>query len=172
MYAFSGLFVIHNVKTIDILRRYTFNSSMQAEITNTNRMTYREVQQWEQTTAEDLFKSCHVFWAFSDNQFREGADKNPLTKGEKYISIGAGGYMPKHHYQTLIDRMASIKEQRMIRMRQVKAEQAIAYELSNHECEVTHNLEPVISLFEGVYTPTEIREVFATTISTSKRVMA
>ena len=64
-------------------------------------MTYQEIKNKKETDTNNLFKDLGVFWAFSKQQFEE--NKTPLQEGEKYVDIGAGGFIPKHNLQALDD---------------------------------------------------------------------
>lgn len=54
--------------------------------------TISELQKERETKTSALFIEFGVFFAFSDSQFHE--NKTALGEGEKYKSIGAGGYLP------------------------------------------------------------------------------
>jgi len=56
-------------------------------------MTKQEVKIKKQEMFNELFKNCGGFFAFYTQQFDE--NKTPLKEGEKYVSIGNGGYLPK-----------------------------------------------------------------------------
>ena len=56
-------------------------------------MKYQEIKTEHETRLNALLTECLVFWAFSNQQFQE--NKTPLQEGEKYVSIGVGGNMPK-----------------------------------------------------------------------------
>lgn len=107
-----------------------------------------------------LFDKCHVFWAFSNEQFKEGAAKHPLQPGEKYVSIGMGGYLPKSNFDELQAGLTAIKKWKAQAMKEVKAEEAILYELNNYECFYSCDITDVVEHFEGKYTEDEIRKVY------------
>lgn len=108
----------------------------------------------------ELFDSCHVFWAFSNEQFKEGAAKNPTKAGEKYVSIGQGGYLPKSNFDELQAGLTAIKKWKTQAMKEVKAEEAILYELNNYEAFYSGEIDDVVDHFEGKYTVEEIRKVY------------
>ena len=101
---------------------------------------FKEIKAEEEKRTSELFKSCGVFWAFSKKQFDE--NKTPLQEGEKYITIGGGGYMPKGKYQTLIDGNKAIDVWKKSELKKSKevAVAEIEYELSNHECYYTGDI--------------------------------
>jgi len=60
----------------------------------------QELKAKHQTDYSNCMNSFGVFWAFSNEQFAEG--KTPLEEGDKYVSIGAGGYMPKSKVDNML----------------------------------------------------------------------
>jgi hypothetical protein len=107
-----------------------------------------------------LFDKCHVFWAFSDEQMKEGKAKNPIKEGEKYVSIGSGGFMPKSNFDELQAGLTAIKKWKAQAMKEVKAEEAILYELNNYEAFYSGEIDDVIDALDGKYTAEEIRKVY------------
>ena len=96
-------------------------------------MKYTEIKHEE---GEKLGELCHqvgLFWAFSNEQFKEGAKSSPLDEGDKYVSIGAGGYLPKSKVDAWINGMKEIEAWKKSEVKKNKAEEAILYELSNYE---------------------------------------
>lgn len=121
-------------------------------------MTYTEIKKQREDDTNRLFSTCGVFWAFSNEQFAEGKAKHPIdtAKGEKYLSIGAGGYLPKSNIEKLEQGMKEIEKTFKEQIAQAKArEQHILYEVYNHECNLTSALE---ALGED-YTREEIEQV-------------
>lgn len=119
-----------------------------------------EVKQWEREATEELMKTCHIFWAFNKAQLEEGKLAHPLKEGEKYISIGGGGAMPKGNLATFGAGMDSIKKEKARRMKQVKAESAILYELQNHEAFYTGDIGSAWEVLKENYSYAQILEVF------------
>lgn len=110
-------------------------------------MNYSEIRTAEQSKINQLLTDCLIFFAFSNEQFAQ--NKTSLQEGEKYISIGAGGYMPKLQYQNFSEGMKGInswKKAEMKKEKQIKID-AIKYELANYECFLTHDLTDVFRLF-------------------------
>lgn len=124
-------------------------------------MTYAEFKKLEQAKYDELMEKCHVFWAFSNEQFAEGKKKHPVSEGEKYTSIGAGGYMPSKYAQQFVDGMQAIEKWSKTTSKQVKAEQAILYELNNYECFYTGDIADAMPrLKELGYTEDQVKEVY------------
>jgi hypothetical protein len=118
-----------------------------------------ELKQEREAKHSELFKKVGLFWAFSNEQFVE--NKTSLKEGEKYVSIGAGGYLPKGNVDEFIKGMDEISKWYKSEIKKNKAEEKeIAYELHNHECFYTNDISDVVEMFEGVYTEKQIRLVY------------
>lgn len=106
-----------------------------------------------------LFKDLKVFWAFSKKQFEE--NKTPLADGDKYVDIGAGGFIPKSNFQALIKGMKKIKKEFKEAMKDEKARKDhILYELNNHEAYYTHSIESTMDALGEDFTREEVLNVF------------
>lgn len=102
---------------------------------------------------------CGLFWAFNDDQFNE--NKTPLKEGEKYVSIGAGGYLPKSNIDKLLKGWDDVEKWRKKQIKLLKdAPRAILYEINNFEAFFSGDLSPVFEIFEGVYSKELIKEVY------------
>jgi len=128
-------------------------------------MTYKQLQAELQAQYNSLFDKVGLFWAFSDEQFEKGKGKNPVSEGYKYVSIGMGGFYPgqnKQQYHDGIDKIRLWEKQanKELKKSREETEKAILYELNNHECFYTCNIDEVVSLFKGVYTRQQIRAVY------------
>jgi len=121
--------------------------------------TVAELKEERQEKNSELFNKVGLFWAFSNEQFEEG--KTPLKEGDKYVSIGMGGYLPKSNVEAFTSGLEEIKKWYNEEIKKNKAEKAeIIYELNNHECFYTHDISGVVSMFAGTYTEEEIIAVF------------
>ena len=122
--------------------------------------TIHEIKKEEQAKYDLLFKECLVFFAFSNQQFIES--KTPLQEGEKYVSIGAGGYMPKGKLDAFSTGMKVIKKWKKETMKQNKELRRanIAYELANHEAYYTGEISDTLSALGKEYTAKEVWKVY------------
>lgn len=122
-------------------------------------MTYGEIKAKREADTNKLFSDLGVFWAFSNKQFDE--NKTPLQEGEKYVDIGAGGFMPKHNVQALTDGMKAINDTFKNAIADSKAREThILYELNNHECFYTGDIESALDALGEGYTSEEVQAVY------------
>ncbi len=122
-------------------------------------MKYQEIKDKKQADYNALFTNCGVFWAFSNKQFEE--NKTPLQEGEKYVSIGGGGYIPKHNVEALIAGAKEIDETFKAQIAENKArEQHILYELNNHEAYYTGTINSTLDALGDDYTAEEVQAVY------------
>jgi hypothetical protein len=121
--------------------------------------TIRELKNEKQEKVNQHLTKCGVFFAFSNEQFEQG--KTPLPEGDKYVSIGAGGYMPKTKVEEFKRGMKDIGTWYENAVKSNKARRAnIIYELGNYECWYTYDLQPALNALGEGYTPAEVIEVF------------
>lgn len=123
-------------------------------------MTIQEIKKEKQARYNQLVNDCLVFFAFSNEQFTK--NKTPLQEGEKYVSIGAGGYMPKGKVQQWIDGTKGIESWYKKAIKETKGARRanIAYELANHEAYYTHSITDTLSALGAGYTAKEVWKVF------------
>jgi len=126
-------------------------------------MTYQEIKDKKQKDYNDLFTNCGVFWAFSNEQFKEGYEKvkPTMAKDEKLVAIGAGGYMPKHNVEALMAGTKAIDETFKKQIKDAKAREThILYELNNHEAYYTGTIDATLDALGEDYTAEEVQAVF------------
>ena len=123
-------------------------------------MTIYEIKKQHETKLTELMKECGLFWAFSNEQF--AANKTPLKEGEKYVSIGAGGYMPKGNIDKWINGTKQLNKERNAAINQNKKLRYanIAYELNNHEAFYTGDISSTLDALGSDYTRKEVQEVY------------
>lgn len=99
-----------------------------------------------QNKLSKILNDCEVFWAFNEEQLREGIAKYNISENNKMISIGMGGYMPSKHKDKFkedskeLDNWykAQLKE---LRRNKAALEKVILYELNNYECFYTGDID-------------------------------
>ena len=123
-------------------------------------MTIHELKDQKQEKVNILIKQCRVFFAFSNEQFEEG--KTPLEEGEKYVSMGRGGYLPSKQVKVFISGMDEISKWYKDEVKKQKnlRRDNIIYELGNHECWYTHDIEDAMRALGPEYTRKEVWKVF------------
>ena len=55
-----------------------------------------------------LFEEKQVFFAFSNEQFKEGMQKHNINKDNTITSLGGGMYCPKYNAQEVVDTLHKI----------------------------------------------------------------
>jgi hypothetical protein len=96
-------------------------------------MNYKALKDIIQEKHNILFTECGVFWAFSKEQLEEGKKAHPIAKNDLYVRIPFGGFMPKSNVGKLSAGLKELKAYERKMRKQIKAEEAILYELNNHE---------------------------------------
>ena len=121
--------------------------------------TISELKNERENKNSELFDKVGLFFAFSNEQFQ--TNKTPLKEGEKYVSIGAGGYLPKGNVDAFLKGMEEIGKWYKGEVKSNKAEEKeIVYELHNHECFYTNDITDVVEMFAGTYTEEQITKIF------------
>jgi len=125
-------------------------------------MDYQQIKKQTQDNLTVLFEKYGVFFAFSSEQFEEGMKKYPVNEGEKYSSLGMGGYLPaknKAGFRAEYDKLYE-DERKALKAAKHEAENAIRYELANYECYYSNDISPVVDIFKGIYTRAQIVKVY------------
>jgi hypothetical protein len=117
----------------------------------------------KQKQVDTLLTECHIFFAFSNEQLAQGIEKTKpfLSEGEKIVSIGAGGYMPKSNVDKFTNGIEAINKEykNAIKDNKLRARE-ILYALNNHECFYSGDIDDALySLGEG-YTYEEVLKVY------------
>jgi hypothetical protein len=123
----------------------------------------------EYTEAETtkLFEETGMFFAFNDEQFKEGFEKAKAVCTQRsengkisIVNCGRGGYCPKEHLDTMLDGMADITKRAMAE--QIKdhgMEAIVKRELDNHECYYTGDPTDAINYLVGTGYPVTEEQV-------------
>lgn len=79
-----------------------------------------------------------IFFAFSNEQMKEGIEKHGVNENNKIVSIGAGAFVLKNRLQEFKDLVARHEQERkQLRKDEKQLVSAIVYELQNHEYCIT-----------------------------------
>jgi hypothetical protein len=135
---------------------------MESEKLQKSLNTYSAIKSKHQTAYDKILSDCQVFWAFNQDQLREGMEKNGITKDNKMCSIGMGGYMPVKNNKKMAELLKEEDKRFKEELQELRKQEegAILYELNNHECFYTGDFQVVIDTFKGVFTPAKIKKVF------------
>ena len=130
-------------------------------------MKYQAFKQIAENRMTEILNSHGVFFAFSDKQFHE--NKTPLADGEKYVSIGAGGYMPKSKAKAFGEALtAHNKWKRKAVRAKVDIQSVIEYELANYETGYTGDPSDAIQALADIgITEKEVRAILPQYMQTS-----
>lgn len=121
--------------------------------------TLHELKSEKESKVSALITDCSMFFAFSNEQFAE--NKTPLQEGEKYVSLGAGAYMPKSKVTVYLDGIKAINKWYKLAVKDNKVRREnIVYELNNHEAFYTFDIESTLNALGEDYTKTEVMQVF------------
>lgn len=124
-------------------------------------MNTQELKNESQKRVNNLLDECKVFFAFSNQQFTE--NKTELKEGEKYVPIGAGGYMPKSYVDTYLQGMKDIKaweKKERKEQKESEKEKHILSELNNYECFYIGDIEDALPTLTQFYKRDYIQAVF------------
>lgn len=133
--------------------------------------TYQEIKAKQQKDYDNLLTTHKVFWAFNQNQLEEGKAKIGIVENKDLTSIGGGGFLPKASADAFMAEMANLSKTHAKELKEAKQakEEAILYELNNHESFYAGNLDPVIEMFEGIYTKEDIIKVYKKNVNAPHR---
>ena len=112
-------------------------------------MNLQEAKKQKEQKNSRLFDKVGLFFAFSNEQFH--ANKTPLKEGEKYTSIGGGGYLPKGNFEALQKGMKQNEKEYKdtLKAHNLRLKE-IVYEFGNHECFYTGDWTVVSEIFPTV----------------------
>ena len=123
---------------------------------------YNEIKRNHEKIYNDLIEKHKIFFAFSNEQLEEGKKKIGVKDNKELASLGMGGFGKKEDIKLFFEEAdkedkrykAELKEARKAK------EEAILYELNNHECFYTGEIDDVANIFKGIYNTKDIWKVF------------
>lgn len=125
--------------------------------------TLSSIKQEQQNKVNELITNTNVFFAFSNEQFKEGIGKNPLAEGDKYVNMGMGGFIPKSNVDKYIKGMEEISKWFKDETKNIKLrKKLIAYELANHEAYYTGEIDATLEALGNDYSVSEVLAVYNT----------
>ena len=127
-----------------------------------------EIKKEHEANMSLIFEKYGVFFAFSNEQFNE--NKTTLKEGEKYVSMGLGGYIPKSNLDAYLDAMEANNKAKKQAIKDNKQRKAnIMYELGNHEAGYTYDIEDTLNALGSDYSREEVQTVFKEYIQREKQ---
>ena len=122
-------------------------------------MNIHEIKAEREKRISAIFKKHNVFFAFSTEQFEKYKIK--LEEGDKYVSMGMGGFLPKSKADSYLKDMTDDDQWFKDQVKANDQRRAhIAYELANHECYYTGDIDSAVSALGDDYTFDEVHEVY------------
>ena len=115
-------------------------------------MNYKELKKAYSDKMGEIMTSNKVFFAFSVDQFNEAIKENGYTKEDKFVHLGAGGYIAKENLDNFLKDNQEAKswyqkQYKAIKNEKAELEKAILQELLNYECFYSGDLTEVLAIF-------------------------
>ena len=125
--------------------------------------TYKEIRDNHTKKVNDLIEESKGFFAFSDEQMKEGMEKINITDKKELVSLSLGMILPRANVKKYIQGMRDVRAENNKALKEASKEtknQAILYELKNYECFYTGDIEDVTNFFKNIYSEDEILTVY------------
>ena len=128
------------------------------------RTTAQLLERYKENYFEQEFFKENVAFAFSQQQLQEAMEKLGAKDKDELTSIfGIGDICLKKKAKEIAEWSIKQEQQRkqwLQSLMQDEQEEIIEYELYNHECTYTWDIDPVVDLFEDVFSWNQIMIVF------------
>ena len=108
----------------------------------------KNYQELKQAHSKDIDNFGGIFFAFNQEQFKEGMEKVRLTISDtkEIFSLGAGGYIRKDKSKDFEDMLERhTKERQELKKEEKTLLSALVYELQNHEYCISGDTEPALN---------------------------
>ena len=124
--------------------------------------TIQDIRNEQDQKNTELFNSVGLFFAFNNEQLEQGKAKFPLKEGDKYVSIGMGGILPKSNVDAFLDGLELIKKwyKKEVNANKAIRRSLIAYELNNHEAYYTGSISDTLAALGSDFTRKEVIKVY------------
>lgn len=124
--------------------------------------TYATIKLEHEGAISAILERNQVFFAFSNEQLEKGKAEIGVKEDKELTGIGAGGFIKRANIKAFADDMDKEAKHYREELKQAKLakNEAILYELRNHECFYTGDIEPVVDKFKGIYTIKDIQAVY------------
>lgn len=124
-------------------------------------MTYLDIKKEAEEKLNTNSRKYGLFWAFSNEQLQEGINK---LRGEKLISIGGGGFLPKANlkdWEAGMNEVIAWKRETAKKLSGEDRKKMISYELGNYESWYTGDIGDAMNVLgEFGVTRAEAMEVY------------
>lgn len=122
-------------------------------------MQLHDLKKEKEAKFNALAKECSLFFAFSNYSFLK--NKTPLRPGEKYVSLGAGGYMPKGNVKRYLNGIKEINKWYKKAINDNKLRRSnIVHAILNYEALYTGEIDDVMDELGSDYTKEEVMAIF------------
>ena len=113
------------------------------------------LKKYNKNYLEQEFYNNNIYYAFSENQLQEGMRKLGAKDTDELTSIfGAGDICLKSKVKELVTWINSQSQERvkwLVSLTEEEKEIIIEYEIGNHECTYTWDIEPVVDLLQDIF---------------------
>ena len=108
--------------------------------------TYNQIKKDHQ---DEMNSFTGIFFAFSNDQFKEGVEKVGASEANPVVRIAGGGFLLKNRVKAFKDMLARHDEDRKaLRKDRKTLLEALIYELRNHEYGYTRDVEPALEALD------------------------
>ena len=122
------------------------------------------LEQYNKNYTEEEFFKNNVTYAFSHIQVEEAIKKlGAKDKTELTTIFGYGDLCLKSKAKDILLWVIEKEQEKKVWLKNLSTKEQeiiIEYELYNHECEYTYDIEPVVDLFKNIFTYNDIMLVF------------
>jgi hypothetical protein len=129
-------------------------------------MEYSEFRKTLSEKMSGVFAECNLFFAYNTEQFEEAIKEKGL-QGVKITGMGGGAYLPSANTDLFMTKLTEHEAFETKLFQQVDVDEAIEYELANHECYWTWNLDDIgmNDIFKSLgIEPERVQKVFNATV--------
>lgn len=122
------------------------------------------LERYNRNYTEEKYFSENVTFAFSNKQLQEAMEKlGAKDKSELTSIFGMGDVCLKTKAKEILHFVLNREEENkkwLLSLSREEQDVIIEYELYNHECDYTWDIEPVVDLFKDVFIYNDIMFVF------------
>jgi len=112
------------------------------------------LEKYNQNYCSQEFYNSMVTYAFSESQLKEGMKKLGAKQKDELTTLGFGSICLKSKANEIIEwilKKQAEKDNWLKNLTIREKEVIIRYEIDNHECTYTNDIEPVLEIFNGIF---------------------